>query len=153
MHHFAYRNGVLSAEDLPLTEIAAEVGTPFYCYSTATLTRHVEVLRDAFARHGSEPLICYAVKANSNQAILTLLAKQGLGMDIVSVGEMQRALAAGVAPDKIIFAGVGKTRDEMAEALGAGVTAFNIESESELELLASVARETGRTAEISIRVN
>ncbi len=153
MHHFAYRNGILAAEDVPLTEIAAEVGTPFYCYSTATLTRHVDVLRAAFARHGSEPLICYAVKANSNQAILSLLAKRGLGMDIVSAGEMHRALAAGVAPDKIIFAGVGKTRAEMEEALSAGVTAFNVESEAELELLGDVARSHGRTAEISIRVN
>src|SRR5712671_1224422 len=122
MHHFAYRAGVLHAEDVPLDRLAAEVGTPFYCYSTATLTRHYRVLSEAFA--GQNALICFAVKANSNQAVLRTLGRLGAGMDVVSEGELRRALAAGVPASKIIFAGVGKTREEMAYALGEGILSF-----------------------------
>ena len=107
MHHFAYRAGVLHAEDVPLDRIAAEVGTPFYCYSTATLTRHYKVFAGAFA--DVRALVCYAMKANSNQAVIATLARLGAGADVVSGGELARALAAGVAPDKIMFSGIGKT--------------------------------------------
>ena len=151
MHHFAYRNGVLHAEDVSLAHIAAEVGTPFYCYSTATVERHYQVLSTAFS--GLDALICFAVKANSNQAVLTTLAKLGAGMDVVSEGELRRARAAGVAAGKIIFAGVGKTREEMAYALGQGIHGFNVESEPELEALSEVASGMGVTARIAIRVN
>ncbi len=151
MHHFAYRNGVLHAEDVALPDLAASVGTPFYCYSTATIERHYRVLADAFGSR--DTLICYAVKANSNQAVLATLAKLGAGMDVVSEGELRRALAAGVPPDKIIFAGVGKTRAEMAYALAVGIKGFNVESEPELDALSSVAAEVDKTAAISVRVN
>ena len=151
MHHFAYRNGVLHAEDVSLARLASEVGTPFYCYSTATLERHYQVLATAFT--GQNALICYAVKANSNQAVLATLARLGAGMDVVSEGELRRARAAGVAAGKIIFAGVGKTRDEMAYALGEGIHGFNVESEPELEALSDVAAGLGATARIAIRVN
>ena len=151
MHHFAYSGGTLHAEDVPLTDIAAAVGTPFYCYSTATLTRHYEVLTHAFA--GDDHLICYAVKANSNQAVLKTMANLGAGMDVVSEGELRRARAAGVAPDKIIFAGVGKTRDEMAYAIGEDILGFNVESAPELNALSDVASGMGRRARIAIRVN
>jgi diaminopimelate decarboxylase len=151
MHHFNYRNGVLFAEDVDLTALAADVGTPFYCYSTATLERHYRVLSDAFA--GVPALICYAMKANSNQSVIATLARQGAGADIVSGGELTRALKAGVAADKIVFSGVGKTRDEMAAALKAGILCFNVESEPELEALSEVASSTGRTAPVSVRVN
>ncbi len=130
MHHFNYKDGVLHAEDVSLARLAAEVGTPFYCYSTATLERHYDVLADAFA--GQDALICFAVKANSNQAVLRTLARLGAGMDVVSEGELRRALAAGVPASKIIFAGVGKTREEMAYALEQGILGFNVESEPEL---------------------
>ena len=119
MHHFAYRDGVLHAEDVSLARIAAEVGTPFYCYATATIERHYRVLQQAFA--GLDALICYAIKANSNQAVIATLARLGAGMDVVSEGELRRALAAGVPADRIIFAGVGKTREEMAFALREGI--------------------------------
>ena len=122
MHHFAIKNGVMHAEDVDLAKLAAAVGTPFYCYSTATLTRHYEVFDSAFA--GLPHLICYAVKANSNQAVLKTLARLGAGMDVVSEGELRRALAAGVAPDKITFSGVGKTPAEMAFALDSGNSLF-----------------------------
>ena len=137
MHHFGYRGGVLHAEDVSLVSIADEVGTPFYCYSTATLKRHYRVLQQAFA--GLDTLICYAIKANSNQAVIATLGRLGAGMDVVSEGELRRARAAGVPADRIIFAGVGKTRDEMAYALGEGILGFNVESEPELEALSDVA--------------
>ena len=151
MHHFAYRDGVLHAEDVSLAALAAEVGTPFYCYSTATLERHYRVLQQAFA--GLDPLICYAIKANSNQAVIATLARLGAGMDVVSEGELRRARAAGVAADRIIFAGVGKTREEMAFALNEGIFGFNVESEPELEALSEVAASLDITARIALRVN
>ncbi len=151
MHHFAYRDGVLHAEGVSLARLAAEVGTPFYCYATATLARHYRVLAEAFA--GEDALICFAVKANSNQAVLKTMARLGAGMDVVSEGELRRARAAGVAPDKIIFAGVGKTRGEMAYALSQGILSFNVESAPELRALSEVAAAAGKTAAIAIRVN
>lgn len=151
MHHFSYRNGVLHAEDVSLARLADEVGTPFYCYSTATLERHYKVLSQSF--QGSEHLICFAVKANSNQAVLQTMARLGAGMDVVSEGELRRARAAGVAADKIIFAGVGKTRQEMDYAIAEGILGFNVESEPELDLLSEAAVAQGRTARIAIRVN
>ena len=151
MHHFHYRDGILHAEDVSVAQLAAEVGTPFYCYTTATLRRHFHVLKDAFSLH--DALICYAVKANSNQAVLHTLARLGAGMDVVSEGELRRALAAGVHPSKIIFAGVGKTRDEMAFALSHDILGFNVESEPELKALSEVASGMGRTASIALRVN
>jgi diaminopimelate decarboxylase len=151
MHHFNYRNGALFAEDVDLSALAAKVGTPFYCYSTATLERHYRVLSDAFA--GVPTLICYAMKANSNQSVIATLARQGAGADIVSGGELMRALKAGVAANKIVFSGVGKTRDEMAAALQAGILCFNVESEPELEALSEVASTMDRTAPVSVRVN
>jgi diaminopimelate decarboxylase len=151
MHHFNYREGALFAEDVDLTALAQSVGTPFYCYSTATLERHYRVLSDAFT--GVPALICYAMKANSNQSVIATLARQGAGADIVSGGELTRALKAGVAADKIVFSGVGKTRDEMAAALKAGILCFNVESEPELEALSEVASSIGRAAPVSVRVN
>jgi diaminopimelate decarboxylase len=151
MHHFGYRGGVLHAEGVSLARIAAEVGTPFYCYATATLERHYRALNDAFA--GLNAAICYALKANSNQAVIKTLAALGAGMDVVSEGELRRALAAGVAADKIIFAGVGKTREAMAYALQQGIFAFNVESEPELEALSAVAASLGACARIAMRVN
>ena len=151
MHHFHYRGGVLHAEDVSVAQLAAEVGTPFYCYATATLQRHYRVLAEAFA--GQSALICYAVKANSNQAVLRTLARLGAGMDVVSEGELRRALAAGVPPGKIIFAGVGKTREEIAFALEQDIFGFNIESEPELKVLSEEAMRLGRTARIALRVN
>lgn len=151
MNHFDYRDGVLHAEDVPLPEIAAAVGTPFYCYSSATLTRHYTVFAKAFA--GLDALVCYAMKANSNQAVLRILAKLGAGADVVSEGELRRALAAGIPPDKIVFSGVGKTAREMDFALAAGIHCFNVESEPELELLSARAVATGKTAPVSLRIN
>ncbi len=151
MHHFSYVGGVLHAEDVSLARIAEEVGTPFYCYSTATLERHYRVLKDAFA--DLDTLICYAIKANSNQAVIKTLGDLGAGMDVVSEGELRRARAAGVPADRIIFAGVGKTKAEMAYALGEGILGFNVESEPELEALSEVAASLGRTASIALRVN
>lgn len=151
MHHFEYRDGVLHAEGVSLARLADEVGTPFYCYSTATLERHYRVLTEAFA--GQDALICFAVKANSNQAVLTTLAKLGAGMDVVSEGELRRALAAGAPASKIIFAGVGKTREEMAYALQQGILGFNVESEPELRALSEVAANIGKTARVALRVN
>jgi diaminopimelate decarboxylase len=151
MHHFAYRGGILHAEGVSLERIAEDVGTPFYCYATATLERHYKVLQEAFA--GLDTLICYALKANSNQAVIATLAKLGAGMDVVSEGELRRARAAGVPAAKIIFAGVGKTRAEMAYALGEGIRGFNMESEPELDALSEVAAGMGATARIAIRVN
>jgi diaminopimelate decarboxylase len=151
MHHFHYKSGILHAEDVSLARIAEEVGTPFYCYSTATLERHYNVLAEAF--RDQTPLICFAVKANSNQAVLATMARLGAGMDVVSEGELRRARAAGVPASKIIFAGVGKTRAEMAYALKEGILGFNVESEPELEALSEVAAATGATASVAIRVN
>jgi diaminopimelate decarboxylase len=151
MHHFNYKDGVLCAEDVSLARLAVEVGTPFYCYSTATLERHYRVLTEAFA--GQDALICFAVKANSNQAVLATLARLGAGMDVVSEGELRRALAAGVPAQKIIFAGVGKTREEMAFALEQGILGFNVESEPELRALSEVAAALGKSARIALRVN
>src|SRR5271167_4247789 len=151
MHHFAYRDGVLCAEDVPLPEIARAVGTPFYCYSSATIERHFEVFRSAFASQNA--LVCYAMKANSNQAVLATLARAGAGMDVVSEGELRRARAVGVPAQKIIFSGVGKTRAEMALGLDEDILCFNVESEPELEVLSQVAASRGRTARIAIRVN
>jgi diaminopimelate decarboxylase len=151
MHHFAYRAGVLHAEDVSLDRLAAEIGTPFYCYSTATLTRHYKVFAGAFA--DVRALICYATKANSNQAVIATLAKLGAGADVVSGGELARALAAGIAPDKIMFSGIGKTERELAAAVDADILCVNVESEPELELLSAVAARKGRRAAISLRVN
>ncbi|MCK0197845.1 diaminopimelate decarboxylase [Ancylobacter sp. 6x-1] len=151
MHHFAYRNGVLHAEDVDLTRLAGEVGTPLYVYSTATLERHYTVFTQAFS--DVKATLCYALKANSNQAVIATLARMGAGADIVSGGELKRALAAGVPGGKIVFSGVGKTREEMAAALDAGIRCFNVESEPELAALSEVAVAKGMTAPISIRVN
>jgi diaminopimelate decarboxylase len=151
MHHFAYRDGVLHAEQVNLIALAASVGTPFYCYSTATLQRHYKVFTDAFA--GVDALVCYAMKANSNQAVIATLAKLSAGADVVSEGELLRARAAGIPPDKIMFSGVGKTARELALAVDEGILCVNVESEAELELLASIAAAKGRTVPISIRVN
>ncbi|MEA1832210.1 diaminopimelate decarboxylase [Methylobacterium durans] len=151
MHHFHYRDGRLHAEDVDLTDLADRAGTPFYCYSTATLERHYRVFAEAFA--GDDALVCFATKANSNQAVLRTLARAGAGMDIVSEGELRRALAAGVDPQRIVFSGVGKTRDEMEAALRAGIFCFNVESEPELAALSEVATSLGQTAPVSIRVN
>jgi diaminopimelate decarboxylase len=151
MHHFDYKNGTLHAEDVNLGELADEVGTPFYCYSTATLERHVKVIGEAFK--GTDHLLCYAMKANSNQAVLKTIAALGAGMDVVSEGELRRALSAGVPARKIVFSGVGKTAQEMAFALREGIACFNVESEPELELLSQVATRVGQRAQVSIRVN
>ncbi len=151
MNHFDYRDGLLHAEDVSLTAIAARVGTPFYCYSSATLTRHYEVLRAALA--DLPVTICYAVKANSNGAVLSTLAGLGGGADVVSGGELKRALAAGIPGDRIVFSGVGKTAEELAQALTAGVMQINVESEAELDMLDSVAAALGTTAPVALRVN
>ena len=151
MHHFAYKSGVLHAEDVNLRTLADEIGTPFYCYSSATLERHYRVMHDAFA--GTDHMICYAMKANSNQAVIRTMAELGAGMDVVSEGELRRALAAGVPARKIVFSGVGKTAREMALALREGIACFNVESEPELELLSDVAKRVGQRAAVSIRVN
>ena len=151
MHHFAYRDGVLCAEAVPLESIAAQVGTPFYCYSTATLTRHYKVFAGAFADVNA--LICYAMKANSNQAVIKTLAELGAGADVVSGGELKRARLAGIAPDKIMFSGIGKTADELAFAIDEGILCINVESEPELDLLSSIATAKGRSVPISVRVN
>jgi diaminopimelate decarboxylase len=151
MHHFTYRAGVLHAEDVSLDRLAAEIGTPFYCYSSATLTRHYKVFAGAFA--DVRALVCYAMKANSNQAVIATLAKLGAGADVVSGGELARALAAGIAPDKIMFSGVGKTGPELAAAVDAGILCVNVESEPELELLSTIAASKGRRTAISLRVN
>jgi diaminopimelate decarboxylase len=151
MHHFAYRDGVLHAEAVNLESLAQAVGTPFYCYSTATLERHYRVFASAFADVPS--LVCYAVKANSNQAVIATLAKQGAGADVVSGGELKRALAAGMPPDKIMFSGIGKTAAELALALDENILCVNVESEPELELLSAIAAGKGRIANVSVRVN
>jgi diaminopimelate decarboxylase len=151
MHHFDYRNDVLFAEDVDFTALAEHVGTPFYCYSTATLERHYRVFAEAFADTPS--LICYSLKANSNQAVIATLGRLGAGADIVSGGELLRARSAGIAADKIVFSGLGKTKSEMADALKAGILCFNVESEAELGALSEVAAAVGRDAPVSIRIN
>ncbi|MDA8747185.1 diaminopimelate decarboxylase [Litoreibacter sp.] len=151
MDHFLYRDGELFAEDVPLREIAASVGAPFYCYSTATLTRHFQLFDEALA--GMEHLVCYAMKANSNQAVLSLLGSLGAGMDVVSGGEYRRAKAAGVPGERIVFSGVGKTEAEMRLAIEGGIRQFNIESEPEMILLSSVAVSLGAEVPVTIRVN
>jgi diaminopimelate decarboxylase len=151
MHHFAYRNGGLHAEAVDVAAIADAVGTPFYCYSTATLERHYRVFADAFADVPS--FVCYAVKANSNQGVIATLARLGAGADVVSGGELKRALAAGIPADKIMFSGIGKTMAELALAVEAGILCVNVESEPELEALSKVASAKGRSVAISIRVN
>jgi diaminopimelate decarboxylase len=151
MHHFAYRDGVLHAEDVDLIALADAVGTPFYCYATATLERHYRVFAQAFA--DVDALICYAMKANSNQAVIATLARLGAGADVVSEGELLRARGAGVPAQKIMFSGVGKTARELALAVEQGILCVNVESEAELELLAEIAAQKGRAADISIRVN
>ncbi|MEA2938168.1 MAG: diaminopimelate decarboxylase [Alphaproteobacteria bacterium] len=151
MHHFGYRDGVLHAEAVNLVDLAAAVGTPFYCYSTATLERHYRVFAGAFA--DVDALVCYAMKANSNQAVIKTLARLGAGADVVSEGELRRARAAGIPPGKIMFSGIGKTARELALAVEEGILCVNVESEPELELLASIAAGKGRVANISVRVN
>jgi diaminopimelate decarboxylase len=151
MHHFDYRGGVLHAEGVALDRLAAAVDTPFYCYSTATLTRHYQVFAGAFA--DVRALVCYAMKANSNQAVIKTLANLGAGADVVSGGELRRALLAGVAPDRIMFSGIGKTEAELAAAIDAGILCVNVESEPELALLSAVAVAKGRRADLSLRVN
>jgi diaminopimelate decarboxylase len=151
MHHFAYRDGVLHAEAVDLMALADAVGTPCYCYSSATLERHYRVFAQAFA--DVDALVCYAMKANSNQAVIATLARLGAGADVVSAGELKRARAAGIAADKIVFSGVGKTAAELALAVDEGVLCVNVESDAELELLAAIATGKNRTADIAIRVN
>ncbi|MGC6472771.1 MAG: diaminopimelate decarboxylase [Parvibaculales bacterium] len=151
MHHFTIENGRLFAEQVDVTALAEQIGTPFYCYSSATLERHYTVLAEAFS--GLDMTICYSVKANSNLGVVATLAKLGAGADIVSQGELQRALMAGVPADKIVFSGVGKTAAEMDAALDAGIAQFNVESLSELELLSDCADQKGVTANVALRVN
>ena len=151
MNHFGYIDGVLHAENVPVPEIAKAVGTPFYVYSTATLERHYKVFSGAFA--DVDAMVCYAMKANSNQAVLKTLAKLGAGIDVVSGGELRRALAAGVPANRIMFSGVGKTVAEMDYALEAGIYCFNIESEPELEVLNLRAVKAGKRAHVSFRIN
>jgi diaminopimelate decarboxylase len=151
VHHFELRHGVLHAEEVPVPDLAASIGTPFYCYSTATLMRHYRVFDAAFS--GVPHMICYAMKANSNQAVIATLARLGAGADVVSEGELRRALAAGVPPERILFSGVGKTEAELALALQAGIHCFNVESEPELQALARLAQAIGREAPVALRVN
>jgi diaminopimelate decarboxylase len=151
MNHFEYRDGVLHAEGVDISEIASAVGTPFYCYSTATLTRHYRVFAEAFA--DIDATVCYAMKANSNQAVLKTLASLGAGADVVSGGELARALAAGIPADRIMFSGVGKTAAEIDAGLDAGIFCFNVESEPELHAISGRASASGRTAHVSFRIN
>ena len=150
MNFFSYKNGILSAEDVALDHLAEEVGTPFYCYSSATLERHYKVFSDALPK-GS--LVAYSVKANGNLAVLKTLAKMGAGADVVSAGELKKARAAGIAADKIVFSGVGKTVEEMSLALAEGIYQFNVESEPELEALNGVALAMGKRAPVTLRIN
>lgn len=151
MNHFDYKDGVLYAENVSVPEIAAAVGTPFYLYSTATLERHVRVFKEAFADVDS--LVCYAMKANSNQAVLKTIGRMGAGIDVVSEGELRRALAAGIPAERIMFSGVGKKKREMDFALDAGIYCFNVESEPELEALNACAIAKGKRAPVSFRIN
>ena len=151
MDHFLYRDGALHAEDVAISQIAAAVGTPFYLYSSATLLRHFKLFDDAL--QGMDHLICYAMKAASNQAILKLLGDAGAGMDVVSAGEYARARAAGIPGDRIVFSGVGKTRAEMELVLKGGIRQFNVESEPEMRVLSEVASSVDKVALITIRIN
>jgi diaminopimelate decarboxylase len=151
VHHFTYRDGALFAEDVDVTALAGSVGTPFYVYSAATLRRHVRVMKEAF--EGIPTLVAYAMKANSNQAVLKVVAGEGAGADVVSGGELERAIAAGIAPGKIVFSGVGKTVREMARGLELGIKCFNLESEPELERLSEIAVSMGKVAPVSVRIN
>ncbi|GLQ54197.1 diaminopimelate decarboxylase [Devosia nitrariae] len=151
VHHFTRRDGVLYAEGIDLNQLAEAVGTPFYVYSAATLRRHVRVVKDAF--EGIPTLLAYAMKANSNQAVLRLMANEGAGADVVSLGELERALAAGIAPEMIVFSGVAKTAAEMRRGLEAGIACFNVESEPEIERLSATATNMGLTARVSVRIN
>jgi diaminopimelate decarboxylase len=151
VNHFHYIDGVLHAENVPVPEIAKAVGTPFYCYSTATLERHYRVFSSAFA--DVDAMVCYAMKANSNQAVLKTLARLGAGVDVVSGGELRRALAAGIPANRIMFSGVGKTVAEMDFAIAAGIYCFNVESEPELEILNLRAIKAGTRAHVSFRIN
>jgi len=152
MDHFDLKEGVLHAEAVPLTRIAEEAGTPIYVYSTATILRHVQVFREALEGI-ADPWIAFAVKANPNRAVLATLAREGLGADVVSGGELLRARAAGIAADKIVFSGVGKTADEMALALREGIGQFNLESVEEAIMLSEVASGLGLTAKVAFRIN
>lgn len=152
MDHFELRNGILHAEDVPLTRIAEEAGTPVYVYSATTIERHVRVFREALAGI-DDPLIAFAVKANPNRAVLATLARLGLGADVVSGGELRRALVAGIPAAKIVFSGVGKTAEEMALGLSEGIGQFNLESVAEAETLSEVATARGVTARVAFRVN
>ena len=151
MHHFQYHSGVLHAEDVPLPDIAAAIGTPFYCYSSATLTRHYKVFTDALA--GLDSLVCFSAKANGNLAVLRLLGDLGAGCDVVSGGELKRALAAGIPGEKIVFSGVGKTSEELTLALENSVGQINVESEPELNRLNGIATKLGKSAPVALRVN
>jgi diaminopimelate decarboxylase len=151
MDHFTYRDGVLHAEDVPLSRIAEAVGTPFYVYSSATLARHYTVFAEAF--QGMDALVCFATKTNGNKAVLNLLASLGAGADVVSAGEMHHAIAAGIPAERIVFSGVAKTREELAAALAAGIFQINVESVPELETLSQVASAMGCVAPVSLRVN
>jgi diaminopimelate decarboxylase len=154
MDHFQFQNGVMHAEGVSLEMLAAKVGTPFYCYSSATMERHFTVFRDAVAGLGDgNPLVAFAVKANPNLAVLATLARLGAGADVVSGGELARTLAAGVPAERIVFSGVGKTRAELAAGIEAGILQFNVESEAEIDMLAAVAAAKGATVEIAIRIN
>lgn len=151
MHHFEYRNGQLFAEDVPVAELADRFGTPLYVYSAATLTRHFTAYDSAFA--GTEHLTCFSVKACSNLSVLKLLANLGAGMDIVSGGELHRALTAGVPASRIVYSGVGKRPEEIRQALAADILMFNVESLAELERINEIAKDMGKTARISLRIN
>lgn len=151
MNHFQYIDGVLHAENVAIPEIAKAVGTPFYCYSTATLERHYRVFSEAFS--DVDAMVCYAMKANSNQAVLKTLGRLGAGVDVVSGGELRRALSAGIPASRIMFSGVGKTPAEMDLALDAGIYCFNVESEPELEILNLRAEKMGKKAHVSFRIN
>ncbi len=151
MDHFIYRKGTLHAEDVPVQAVAEAVRTPFYLYSTATLARHFRLFDEGL--DGLDHLVCYAVKANSNQAVLKVLAKLGAGMDVVSGGEYMRARSAGVPSDRIVYSGVGKTRDEMEQVLAGGIRQINLESEPEMELLSQVAASMGLTIPVAFRIN
>ena len=151
MDHFLYKNGELHAEGVPVSEIARSVGTPFYAYSAATLRRHFHVFDEALA--GTDHLVCYAMKANGNLAVLKLMGELGAGMDVVSIGEYLKARAAGIPGERIVFSGVGKTREEMRIALEGGIRQFNIESEPEMEALNEVALSLGKVAPVTVRMN
>ncbi len=154
MDHFEIRDGVMHAEDISLEVLAAKVGTPFYCYSAATIERHYTVFADAVAGLGQgTPLVAFAVKANPNLSVLATLARLGAGADVVSGGELARALAAGIPATRIVFSGVGKQNHELAAGIEAGILQFNVESEAEIDMLGKVAAHYGRPVEISIRIN